>query len=303
LQNSYHGETLGALAVTDVPLFRTAYGSLLSDVFTVMSPDSRQAQDGESATGVALRAAHELEMLLQREHHHIAALILEPLVQCAGQMAMHSPQYLQRARALCDQYGIHLIADEIAVGCGRTGRFFACEHAGIWPDFITLSKGISGGYLPLSLCLTTDTIYQAFYSDDTARGFLHSHSYTGNPLACAAALACLDLFETEQVLNRNLQRAHDLTTAFAWAKADARIEHLRQQGMILAFDIVHDALHKPATFARAVFTRGIAEGILVRPIGSTVYVMPPYILSADETMEMGGRIQRVVEDVLCSQKP
>ncbi|MFY8182604.1 MAG: aspartate aminotransferase family protein, partial [Polynucleobacter sp.] len=166
LQHSYHGETLGALAVTDVPLFRTAYGSLLSDVFTVMSPDSRQAQDGESATQVALRAAHELETLLQREHQHIAALILEPLVQCAGQMAMHSPIYLQRARALCDQYGIHLIADEIAVGCGRTGKFFACEHAGIWPDFITLSKGISGGYLPLSLCLTTDAIYQAFYSDD-----------------------------------------------------------------------------------------------------------------------------------------
>ena len=127
LQNSYHGETLGALAVTDVPLFRTAYGSLLSDVFTVMSPDSRQAQNGESASEVALRAAHELEKLLQREHHHIAALILEPLVQCAGQMAMHSPIYLQRARALCDQYGVHLIADEIAVGCGRTGRFFACE--------------------------------------------------------------------------------------------------------------------------------------------------------------------------------
>jgi adenosylmethionine-8-amino-7-oxononanoate aminotransferase len=302
LQNSYHGETLGALAVTDVPLFRTAYGSLLSDVFTVMSPDSRQVQDGESATEVALRAAHELEILLQREHHHIAALILEPLVQCAGQMAMHPPQYLQRARALCDQYGIHLIADEIAVGCGRTGRFFACEHAGIWPDFITLSKGISGGYLPLSLCLTTDTIYQAFYSDNTARGFLHSHSYTGNPLACAAALACLDLFETEHVLDRNLQRAHDLTTAFAWAKTDARIEHLRQQGMILAFDVIHDALNNPGTFAREVFKRGIEKGILVRPIGSTVYVMPPYILSAAETMEMGEGIQRVVEDVLHAQK-
>jgi adenosylmethionine-8-amino-7-oxononanoate aminotransferase len=268
-----------------------------------MSPDSRQAQNGESATDVALRAAHELETLLQREHHQIAALILEPLVQCAGQMAIHSPQYLQRARALCDQYGVHLIADEIAVGCGRTGRFFACEHAGIWPDFITLSKGISGGYLPLSLCLTTDAIYQAFYSDDTARGFLHSHSYTGNPLACAAALACLDLFETERVLDRNLQRAHDLTTAFAWAKADTRIEHVRQQGMILAFDVVHNALSKPGTFARDVFARGIEKGVLVRPIGSTVYVMPPYILSADETMAMGERIQRVVEDVLHAQKP
>lgn len=303
LQNSYHGETLGALAVTDVPLFRTAYGSLLSDVFTVMSPDSRQAQDGESATEVALRAAHALEILLQREHHHIAALILEPLVQCAGQMAMHSPIYLQRARALCDQYGIHLIADEIAVGCGRTGKFFACEHAGVWPDFITLSKGISGGYLPLSLCLTTDAIYQAFYSDDTARGFLHSHSYTGNPLACAAALACLDLFETEDVLNRNLQRAHDLISAFTWAKSDDRTEHFRQQGMIVAFDVQQSALRAPKTFARDVFARGIEEGILVRPIGSTVYVMPPYILSTAETMEMGERIQRVMEEVLRAQKP
>jgi adenosylmethionine-8-amino-7-oxononanoate aminotransferase len=268
-----------------------------------MSPDSRQAQEGEAESDVALRAAHQLEMLLQREHHHIAALILEPLVQCAGQMAMHSPEYLRRARALCDQYGVHLIADEIAVGCGRTGRFFACEHAGIWPDFITLSKGISGGYLPLSLCLTTDAIYQAFYSDDTARGFLHSHSYTGNPLACAAALACLDLFEMENVLDRNLQRAHDLTTAFAWSKADARIEYVRQQGMILAFDVIHKALNKPATFAREVFTRGIEEGILVRPIGSTVYVMPPYILSAAETMQMGEGIRRVVNDVLHAQKP
>jgi adenosylmethionine-8-amino-7-oxononanoate aminotransferase len=268
-----------------------------------MSPDSRQAQGGESATEVALRAAHELETLLQREHQHIAALILEPLVQCAGQMAMHSPIYLQRARALCDQYGIHLIADEIAVGCGRTGKFFACEHAGIWPDFITLSKGISGGYLPLSLCLTTDAIYQTFYSDDTARGFLHSHSYTGNPLACAAALACLDLFASENVLERNLQRAHDLASAFVWTKTDDRTLHLRQQGMILAFDVVHDALHKPSTFAREVFTRGIEEGVLVRPIGSTVYVMPPYILSTAETMEMGQRIQRVLEDVLHTQKP
>jgi len=218
------------------------------------------------------------------------------------QMAMHSPEYLRRARALCDQYGIHFIADEIAVGCGRTGRFFACEHAGIWPDFITLSKGISGGYLPLSLCLTTDAIYQAFYSDDTARGFLHSHSYTGNPLACAAALACLDLFETEHVLDRNLQRAHDLTSAFTWAKTDNRIEHVRQQGMILAFDIVHDALNKPGSFAREVFTRGIKKGILIRPIGSAVYVMPPYILSAAETIEMGKRIKQVVEDVLHAQK-
>lgn len=303
LRNSYHGETLGALAVTDVPLFRNAYGALLSDVFSVMSPDSRQATHGESANDVALRAAHELETLLQREHHRIAALIIEPLVQCAGQMAMHSPQYLRLARALCDQYGVHLIADEIAVGCGRTGRFFACEHAEIWPDFITLSKGISGGYLPLSLCLTTDAIYNAFYSDETARGFLHSHSYTGNPLACAAALACLELFKTEQVLEKNRDRARDLRAAFLWTHDDPRIEHSRQQGMILAFDIRASALPNPNAFARDVFSLGIQEGLLIRPIGSTVYVMPPYILNTEQTMAMGQGIRSVLDRILPIPSP
>ncbi|HQT42287.1 MAG TPA: adenosylmethionine--8-amino-7-oxononanoate transaminase, partial [Polynucleobacter sp.] len=165
LENGYHGETLGALAVTDVAIFREAYGSLLQDVFTVPSPDSRKALSGESAEDVAKQAAEKLEQLLEAEHQNIAALIIEPLVQCAGQMAMYSPEYLKSARALCDRFNVHLIADEIAVGCGRSGKFFACEHAGIWPDFLTLSKGISGGYLPLSLSMTTDKIYRAFYGD------------------------------------------------------------------------------------------------------------------------------------------
>ncbi|OZA29862.1 MAG: adenosylmethionine--8-amino-7-oxononanoate transaminase, partial [Polynucleobacter sp. 17-46-58] len=196
LENGYHGETLGALAVTDVAIFREAYGSLLQDVFTVPSPDSRKAQASESAEDVAKQSAKKLEQLLEAEHQNIAALIIEPLVQCAGQMAMYSPEYLKLARALCDRFDVHLIADEIAVGCGRSGKFFACEHAAIWPDFLTLSKGISGGYLPLSLSMTTDKIYRAFYGDKIQQGFLHSHSYTGNPLACAAALACLEIFES-----------------------------------------------------------------------------------------------------------
>jgi len=232
LENGYHGETLGALAVTDVAIFRKAYGALLQEVFTAPSPDSRKAKSGESADDVARYAAQELEKLFKKEHQHIAAIIVEPLVQCAGQMAMYSPEYLRLVRALCDRYEIHLIADEIAVGCGRTGTFFACEQAQIWPDFLTLSKGISGGYLPLSLCLTTKRIYQAFYSDQTQHGFLHSHSYTGNPLACTAALACLEIFKSENVLNENKARAQDLANAFTWAKSDSRIEHWRQQGMI-----------------------------------------------------------------------
>ena len=298
LENGYHGETLGALAVTDVAIFREAYGELLQDVYTVASPDARKAKTGENAEDVAKHAAKKLEELLESEHQNIAAIIVEPLIQCAGQMAMYSPEYLRLVRALCDRYDVHLIADEIAVGCGRSGKFFACEHAGIWPDFLTLSKGISGGYLPLSLSMTTDTIYRAFYGDKTQQGFLHSHSYTGNPLACAAALACLEIFESESVLEKNIERSNDLAKAFAWAKADARIEHLRQQGMILAFDVKSESLTRPNTFSREMFTASLDEGVLIRPIGNTIYVMPPYILSSEESMQMGASVQRALDRVL-----
>jgi adenosylmethionine-8-amino-7-oxononanoate aminotransferase len=201
-------------------------------------------------------------------------------------------------RDLCDRYEVHLIADEIAVGCGRTGKFFACEHAGIWPDFLTLSKGISGGYLPLSLCLTTDKIYQVFYGDLAQQGFLHSHSYTGNPLACAAALACLEIFKTDKVLEKNIERSQDLENAFAWAKTDARIEHWRQQGMILAFDVKSDCIKNLKTFAREMFANSLERSILIRPIGNTIYAMPPYILSPEETMQLGKAVQLALEKTL-----
>jgi len=298
LENGYHGETLGALAVTDVAIFREAYGSLLQDVYTVSSPDVRKAKNGESAEDVARQAANELEQLFAKEHEQIAAIIIEPLVQCAGQMAMYSPEYLRLIKDLCERYQVHLIADEIAVGCGRSGKFFACEHAGIWPDFLTLSKGISGGYLPLSLCMTTDKIYRAFYNDQTKHGFLHSHSYTGNSLACAAALASLELFETEQALEKNIIRSQDLANAFAWAKSDARIEHWRQQGMILAFDVKASKLINANAFPREMFAKSLNEGILIRPIGNTVYVMPPYILSTQETEQMGQAVQRALNQVV-----
>ena len=298
LENGYHGETLGALAVTDVAIFRDAYGSLLQDVYTVNSPDARKALPGESAEDVAKNAVEKLQQLLEVEHQHIAAIIVEPLVQCAGQMAMYSPIYLGLVRELCDRYQVHLIADEIAVGCGRSGKFFACEHAGIWPDFFTLSKGISGGYLPLSLCMTTENIYRAFYSDQTRHGFLHSHSYTGNPLACSAALACLDIFASENVLEKNKIRTQELANAFSWAKIDQRVEHWRQQGMILAFDVKTERIKNPSGFAREMFSNGLTEGVLIRPIGNTVYVMPPYILSANETMQMGSSIKSALDKTL-----
>ncbi len=298
LQNSYHGETVGALAVTDVQLFRDAYGPMLQRAHVVATPDARDARDGESAADVADRAAKALEVLLQERAGRIAAIIVEPLVQCAAGMAMHDPAYLAQVRALCDRYQVHLIADEIAVGCGRTGSFFACEQGNIWPDFLCLSKGISGGYLPLSLVMTRDTIYKAFYDTDVRRGFLHSHSYTGNPLACRAALATLAIFDEDDVLARNKVRAERLTQALAPLADHPQVRYFRQRGMIWAFDAIVDDPSKATTFARRFFTAALGQELLLRPIGRTVYLMPPYILGDEEIDLLAERTRTVFEQVV-----
>ncbi|WP_296942623.1 adenosylmethionine--8-amino-7-oxononanoate transaminase [uncultured Massilia sp.] len=300
LQGSYHGETIGALAVTDVALFKDAYGPLLRAARTVASPDARNARDGESARDVAQRAIRDVEALFAERADHIAAIIVEPLVQCATGMAMHDPLYLQRLRELCDKHHVHLIADEIAVGCGRTGTFFACEQAAIWPDFMCLSKGISGGYLPLSLVLTTDKVYEAFYSEDVTRGFLHSHSYTGNALACRAALATLAIFEEDDVLARNRATATRLTLELAPLLDHPRATHFRQRGMILAFDAVEPDPARAATFARRFFTGAVENELLLRPIGRTVYLMPPYVLDEEEIVGLAARTRQVFEAVIAA---
>ena len=286
LAGSYHGETVGALAVTDVAIFRDAYAPLVRPAATVPTPDARQAKDGETAIDVACRAAEALEAHLATHHESIAALIVEPLIQCASGMVMYDPEYLRLARALCDRYEVHLICDEIAVGCGRTGTFFAHEQAGIRPDFLCLSKGISGGYLPLSVVLTSDAIYETFYDDATAKGFLHSHSYTGNALACRAALATLDIFAADKVLEQNKQRAERLATAVAPLAEHPQVRHLRQRGMILAFDVATD----DAKFSRRFYRAALDREALIRPLGTTVYVMPPYIVSDDEIAHLGRAI-------------
>ena len=278
LAGSYHGETVGALAVTDVALFKDAYAPLIRPATTVPTPDARLAAAGESPAAVARRAATALESHLQRHHRRIAALIVEPLIQCASGMAMYDPEYLRLARELCDRYQLHLICDEIAVGCGRTGTFFAHEQAAIRPDFLCLSKGISGGYLPLSIVMTTAAVYDDFYHESTSRGFLHSHSYTGNALACRAALATLDIFADEQVIENNRLLAAHLGDCLQPLSAHPRVSHLRQRGMIAAFDVNSDDPQFPQRFYRA----ALAREILLRPIGNTIYFMPPYVISRDE---------------------
>lgn len=291
LQNGYHGETVGALSVTDIPLFRATYEPLLRHSARVPSPDARLAAPGESPAAFAERCAGALEAHLAAHAETTAALIVEPLVQGAAGMAMYDPIYLARARELCDRYEVHLIADEIAVGFGRSGTMFAFEQAPppagpapktVRPDFICLSKGITGGYLPLSAVLTTDTVYAAFYGDETARGFLHSHSYTGNPLACRAALAVLDIFEQDGVIAANRAKAAAFTAILAPLRAHRRVRHFRRCGMIWAFDVADATPGFAARFHRA----ALAHGVFVRPIGNVVYVMPPYVTGDDEMRQV-----------------
>ena len=286
LKNGYHGETVGALSVTDIPLFKSTYSPLLRHTMQVPTPDARLAEPGETAEAYALRCADALEAHFAEHAATTAALILEPLVQGATGMAMYHPVYLTRARELCDRYQVHLIADEIAVGFGRTGTIFAVEQSAIRPDFICLSKGITGGYLPLSAVLTTDAIYAAFWGDETARGFLHSHSYTGNPLACRAALAVLDIFEHDNVIAANRVKSIDFTRILAEVSAHTRVRHFRHLGMIWAFDVA-DAM---PGFATRFYRKALAHGAFIRPIGNTVYLMPPYVTGADEMRGLGDAV-------------
>ena len=293
LANSYHGETLGALSVTDVALFKDAYGPLLRVSATVPSPDTRLSADGESAFDYATRCARELENYLEQHHESIAAFIVEPLIQCATGMAIYDAEYLCLARGICDRFDVHLITDEIAVGFGRTGTFFACEQATITPDFLCLSKGLSGGYLPLSVVMTRDHIYQAFYDDDVTRGFLHSHSYTGNALACRAALATLDIFEQDNVIETNRSRAEKITALAAPIVAHPKVKHFRNRGMIWAFDVQTSDLQ----FARKFFVAGLARELLLRPIGNTVYFMPPYIIDAEQSALLAGGTLDILNEI------
>jgi adenosylmethionine-8-amino-7-oxononanoate aminotransferase len=291
LAGSYHGETLGALAVTDVRLFKDTYAPLVMASHQVTSPDWRLAEKGEPARDYAARAAQALELHLERHHAETAALIVEPLVQGATGMAMYDAEYLRRARAICDRHGVHLIADEIMTGFGRTGTFFAFDQAGITPDFLCLSKGITGGYLPLSAVMTRDAVYQAFYDDDTARGFLHSHSYTGNTLACRAALATLDIFEADRVIEANREKSARISTAARAIAQHPRVKNFRNTGMIWAFEVET----ADPRFSREFYARALEQELLLRPLGNTVYFMPPYVIGDEEIGHLAGRTARLLD--------
>jgi len=288
LANSYHGETLGALAVGNVELYKSIYRPLLMDVLTVPSPDAYARESGVSeAEHARLMFAH-MESALEQNHGEVAAVIVEPLVQCAGGMRMYDPVYLKLLREACDRYQVQLIADEIAVGFGRSGTMFACEQAGIRPDYLCLSKGLTGGYLPLSVVMTTDGIYESFYDEYIKlNAFLHSHSYTGNPLACAAANATLAIFREQPVLERNQVLAAHMRKSVAHLQDHPHVAEIRQRGMILAIEVVKDRASRtpwPWQERRGlrIYRNSLERGALLRPLGTTVYFMPPYVIESDE---------------------
>lgn len=288
LEGGYHGETLGSLAVTDIPLFSATYAPLLKEHLRAPSPEGSRRDPGESLEAYARRQFRHMERLLEQHHAEVCAVILEPLVQGAAGMKMYHPVYLTLLREACDRYGVHLIADEIAVGFGRTGTLFACEQAGITPDFLCLSKGLTAGYLPMSVVMTTETVYQAFYDRyDSLRGFLHSHSYTGNALAARAALASLEIFESDNVLARNRELAEVMGSALAPLADHPHVLEVRQAGMIAAVEFVQNKSTRAAFDWRerrglALFEHALGKGVLLRPIGNVLYFIPPYVITPEE---------------------
>ncbi len=278
LTNSYHGETIGALSVGDVALYKETYEPLLIANRQVPVPkDQSIASAGE--------ALEILERLLSEEGDQIAALILEPLIQGAGGMHMYHPDYLVGARSLTKQYDVHLIADEIMTGFGRTGKMFACDHADISPDFMTLSKGLTGGYLPLSVVMTTEQVYEAFYCDyNEHKAFLHSHSYTGNPLACSAALATLEIFEQSDILGENQQKSDYIWQEVAKFQQLENVGAIRQQGMVLAIELQGYAPEE--RIGLRLYQYALEQGVLLRPLGHIIYFMPPYIITYEEIDRM-----------------
>ena len=303
LENGYHGETIGALSVGDIPLYRRVYAPLLCEALFAPSPDAYQALPGESAEQCAARAADALADLFDRHPGEVCALILEPRVQCAGGMRMHDPSYLRRVRQLCDAHGVFLIADEIAVGFGRTGPMFASEESGVMPDLLCLSKGLTGGFLPLAAVLATQQVYDAFLDDSRERAFLHSHSYTGNPLACAAALATLDIFERDDVLARNRGTAAKMAAMAAQFTTHPHVADVRQAGMIVAFELTRDG-DKRTPFPAAAriglraYRAALERGVVLRPLGDIVYWMPPYFIDEPQLALLAETTRSAIDEAI-----
>lgn len=300
LERGYHGDTIGTMSLGGVPEFHQAFAGLMFDSHRIPSPYCYRCPMGKTEKHCDCECLQPLADLLDEQGERIAALILEPLIQAAGGMIIYPTDYLVKAARLAKQHGVHLILDEVATGFGRTGKMFALEHADVAPDFLCLSKGLTGGYLPLAATLTTDQVYQAFYDDyEQNKTFFHGHTFTGNPVACAAALGSLKVFEEEKSLAHLPDKIAFLHQRMKVFEELPWVGDLRQLGMISALELVKDKQTRETyDFSERVgwkiYLKGLEEGLLLRPIGNVIYLWLPISATVDEVDEIAERAWRVL---------
>lgn len=285
LSEGYHGETVGALSVGAVDLYSKIYKPMLMDTLPIEAPDCYRCSYGQDRTSCRCECFEHAEQTFAAHGHETCAVIVEPLVQGAAGMRIYPPLYLSKLRKLCDAYDVLLIADEIATGFGRTGKMFACDHANITPDIMTLSKGLTGGYMPMAITVTTDKIYEAFYDDyGKGKAFMHSHTYSGNPLGCAAALAVQNILREDNILTNAAISAKYLKTQLHQALDNhPHVGEIRSLGLINAIELVADKDSKQAydpklRLGYELYKKALAQGLVLRPLGDVLYFNPPLII-------------------------
>lgn len=289
LSDAYHGETLGALAVGGVDLYSELYKPLLLDVIRIDGPDCFRCPYGKNRECCACECFEKAEKSFEEYAKETAAIIVEPLLQGSAGMKVYPPLYLKKLRELCDRYNVHLIADEIATGYGRTGKMFAFDHAGVSPDIMCLSKGLTGGYMPMALAITTQKIYDAFY-DDYLKGkaFMHSHTYAGNPLACSAALEVLNILRDENIIENANKRAVYFNQIIKEKFLSLQnVGEVRSIGLINAIELVKNKDTKETLDYRKrtgyqIYKKALDKGVLLRPLGDVIYFNPPLIIEEND---------------------
>ena len=303
LGEAYHGDTIGSASVGGIARFHALFEPLLFDVIRAPIPDSRQLPPGTSPEEAMKQFLQPMERLLEAHHEDVAAVVIEPLVQCAAGMVMHPPGYLRGVRELTRRYDVLLITDEIAVGMGRTGTMFACEQENVVPDLLCLGKGLTGGYLPLSVTITNDRVYTAFLGTHfQGRALYHGHTYGGNPLAAAAVLATLDIFDEEQTLKILPAKTERLDEHFCRLAEHPHVCNVRQRGMIGAFELTADKASRasyPASERRGwrVCRETLANGVWLRPLADVLYVMPPLAISREEIDQLMNTLSVAIDTV------
>ncbi|PEA56232.1 adenosylmethionine--8-amino-7-oxononanoate transaminase [Bacillus pseudomycoides] len=303
MKEAYHGDTIGAVSVGAIDMFHQVYSTLLFDTLKVPYPYIYRSPYGEDGQMIVKKHLEEMEDLLRNNHEEVAAVIVEPLVQGASGIITMPDGYLKGLRELCTAYNVLLITDEVATGFGRTGKMFACEHEGITPDILTAGKGLTGGYLPVAITVTTDEIYRAFLGDyEEQKTFFHGHSYTGNPLGCAVALANLKLFETTNLIEAVSHKAEYIAKRLEVLQGFKHVGDIRQRGFMIGIELVQNKETKEAyswqeRVGVKVCKRARDLGMILRPLGNVVVFMPPLASTIEELEDMIAILQQAIQEV------